>query len=323
MPAGILTLSFLSELGTETQYQYILRPWNESNPNWASATLLDGVRSISRSGLSANTNYEFYVRSYCDGSNQSTPVHIEFRTEMLEEVFEDIATATDNQTRLAALVGQTLNITINRPLTLNGDYCTLTLPFNLSASQIADPECPLHGFVIKEFESSEEKDGAVNVYLNQVYAIEAGKPYFVRYGGAPSDSRLTPLQFKNVTVARSTPVAAEDEGFTPHGVFNPYSLTANDETTLFLSSANTLYYPSADGTMNGFRAYIKVSGSMGAPIRRGAPVRICERENVATGVIDNSQKSKVESQKSKVLIDGQLLIIRDGKTYNAQGQLIR
>ncbi len=313
----------VSELGTETQYQYILRPWNESNPNWASATLLDGVRSISRSGLSANTNYEFYVRSYCDGSHQSTPVHIEFRTEMLEEAFEDIATATDNQTRLAALVGKTLNITINRPLTLNGDYCTLTLPFNLSASQIADPECPLHGFVIKEFESSEEKDGAVNVYLNQVYAIEAGKPYFVRYGGALSDSRLTPLQFKNVTVACSTPEAAEDEGFTPHGVFNPYSLIANDASTLFLSSANTLYYPSADGTMNGFRAYIKVSGSMGAPIRRGAPVRICERENVATGVIDNSQKSKVESQKSKVLIDGQLLIIRDGKTYNAQGQLIR
>ena len=313
----------VSELGTEDQYQYILRTWNESDPNWASATLLNGVRSISRSGLSANTNYEFYVRSYCDGSHQSTPVHIEFRTEMLEEVFEDIATATDNQTRLAALVGKTLNITINRPLTLNGDYCTLTLPFNLSASQIADPECPLHGFVIKEFESSEEKDGAVNVYLNQVYAIEAGKPYFVRYGGAPSDSRLTPLQFKNVTVACSTPEAAVDEGFTPHGVFNPYSLIANDASTLFLSSANTLYYPSANGTMNGFRAYIKVSGSMGAPIRRGAPVRICERENVATGVIDNSQKSKAESQKSKVLIDGQLLIIRDGKTYNAQGQLIR
>ncbi len=313
----------VSELGTEDQYQYILRTWNESDPNWASATLLNGVRSISRSGLSANTNYEFYVRSYCDASNQSTPVHIEFRTEMLEEVFEDVASATNNETRLAALVGQTLNITINRPLTLNGDYCTLTLPFNLSASQIADPECPLHGFVIKEFESSEEKDGAVNVYLNQVYAIEAGKPYFVRYGGALSDSRLTPLQFKNVTVTCSTPEAAVDGGFTPHGVFNPYSLIANDASTLFLSSANTLYYPSADGTMNGFRAYIKVSGSMGAPIRRGAPVRICERENVATGVIDNSQKSKVENQKSKVLIDGQLLIIRDGKTYNAQGQLIR
>ncbi len=313
----------VSELGTEDQYQYILRTWNESDPNWASATLLNGVRSISRSGLSANTNYEFYVRSYCDASNQSTPVHIEFRTEMLEEVFEDVASATNNETRLAALVGQTLNITINRPLTLNGDYCTLTLPFNLSASQIADPECPLHGFVIKEFESSEEKDGAVNVYLTQVYAIEAGKPYFVRYGGAPSGSTLTPLQFKNVTVACSTPEAAVDGGFTPHGVFNPYSLIANDASTLFLSSANTLYYPSANGTMNGFRAYIKVSGSMGAPIRRGAPVRICERENVATGVIDNSQKSKAESQKSKVLIDGQLLIIRDGKTYNAQGQLIR
>ena len=40
-------------------------------------------------------------------------------------------------------------------------------------------------------------------------------------------------------------------------------------------------------------------------------------EAVGTGV--ESQESKVESQKSKVLRNGQLLIIRDGKTYNAQG----
>ena len=40
-------------------------------------------------------------------------------------------------------------------------------------------------------------------------------------------------------------------------------------------------------------------------------------EAVGTGI--ESQESIVESQKSKVLRNGQLLIIRDGKTYNAQG----
>ncbi len=309
-----------SELGTETRYQYILRTWSADDPNWTSATLLDeDVREVSRSGLTANTDYEFYLRSYCDASHQSTPVRLEFKTELRDEVFEDVASATNNETRLEALIGQTLNVTINRPLLLNGDYCTLTLPFALSTVQLANVDCPLNGFVIKQFESSEEEEGVVNVYLNEVNAIEAGKPYFVRYAGEPSDDRLTPLVFRNVTIACSTPAAIDDDGFTPHGVFNPYPLVADDATTLFLSSNNTLYYPSANGTMNGFRAYVKVDEGMSAPIRRGVPIRICESKNTATDV--SGQQSEVSTQ--KVLRDGQLLIIRDGKTYNAQGLLVR
>ncbi len=310
-----------SARGGESNYQYISQVWSEEDPNWASATLIGSdVTELNLTGLTANREYEFYLRSYCGVSDQSTPVKITFTTLMKDEVFEDVSSATNNETRLAALNGQTLNITINRPLLLNGDFCTLTLPFNLSASQLADAECPLHGFVIKEFEYSEEGADGVNVYLTQVSSIEAGKPYFIRYAGEPSDERLTPLVFRNVTVARSTPADVTDGDFTPHGIFNPYPLVANDVTTLFLSSANTLYYPSADGTMNGFRAYIKIGGAMSAPVRRGAPIRICESKNVATGI---SQTENGASQTVKLIRDGQLLIIRDGKTYNAQGLLVR
>lgn len=313
-----------SARGTESNYQYIRQLWSEEDPDWSGATLIGSdVTELNLTGLTPNKDYEFYLRSYCGVSYQSTPVKITFHTLMKDEVFEDLASATDNESRLAALEGQTINITIKRPLLLNGDYCTLCLPFDLSASDIADPECPLHGFVIKEFAMSREASGEVNIYLNQVTSIEAGKPYFVRYAGEFSEDRLTPLIFRGVEIQLSTPVDEElTDGCTPHGIFNPYALTGGDQSTLFLSSNNTLYYPSADGTMNGFRAYIKVEDGdpISAPIRRGAPIRIVEQENTATG-IESVQPSEIRIQ--KVLRDGQMIIIREGKEYNAQGMRLQ
>ena len=53
-----------------------------------------------------------------------------------------------------------------------------------------------------------------------------------------------------------------------------------------------------------------------------APMRIRYVENTATGIDEtNSQKSKVESR--KMIENGQLFIIRDGKTYNALGQVVK
>ena len=312
-----------SARGGESNYQYIRQVASAADPNWASATLIgNDVTELNITGLNANTKYEFYLRSYCGVSDQSTPVKVEFTTLMKDEVFEDLASATNNETRLAALEGQTINMTIKRPLLLNGDYCTLCLPFNLSASEIANPECPLHGFVIKEFEMSQAASGAVNIYLNQVTSIEAGKAYFVRYAGEPSEDRLTPMTFRSVEIVLSTPLDEElSDDCTPHGVFNPYDLVANDETTLFLSSNNTLYYPSANGTMNGFRAYIKVGGELSAPIRRGAPIRIVEKENTATG-LDQITNDK-SPMTNKILRDGQIIIIRDGKEYNVMGIMVK
>ena len=311
-----------SDRGTESKYQYIRQIWSEDAPNWASATLTSSnVTELNLTGLTANKEYEFYLRSYCGVSDQSTPVKITFKTLMKDEVFEDVATATNNESRLANLEEQTINMIIKRPLLRNGDYCTLCLPFDLSAAQIADSECPLHGFVIKEFDKSTESSGAVNIYLNQVTSIVAGKAYFVRYAGEASDEALTPLTFNGVKIKVSTPVDVDvEDDCTPHGVFNPYPLAKDDVNTLFLSSNNTLYYPSANGTMNGFRAYIKVGGAMSAPIRNGAIIRIVEKENTATGV-GEVQGDNVQC--TKVLRDGQIIIIRDGKEYNVMGNQIR
>ncbi len=314
----------VSNLGTETRYQYICRLYDDADPNWASATLLgENVREVNLSGLTANRDYEFYLRSYCSVSDQSTPVRVEFKTLMKDEFFADVASATNNESRLAALNNQTINMIIERPLLRNGDYCTLCLPFNLSAAQIADSECPLHGFVIKEFEHSEDKTDEVDLYLRQVTSIEAGKPYFVRYAGAPTDERLTPLRFNAVKIILSTPIVIENEDAAqPQGVFNPFALTGGDNTTFFLSSNNTLYYASANGTMNGFRAYVHIdpSSPLGMAIRRGAPMRIREGAQTPTA-IDNVQRDNVQG--TKILRDGKLYLMYEGKMYDVQGRVVK
>ena len=314
----------VSNLGTETRYQYICRLYDDADPNWASATLLgENVREVNLSGLTANRDYEFYLRSYCSVSDQSTPVRVEFKTLMKDEFFADVASATNNESRLAAIEGQTVNVIIERPLLRNGDYCTLCLPFNLSAAQIADSECPLHGFVIKEFEHSEDKTDEVDLYLRQVTSIEAGKPYFVRYAGAPTDERLTPLRFNAVKIILSTPIVIENEDAAqPQGVFNPYALIGGDNTTFFLSSNNTLYYASANGTMNGFRAYVHIdpSSPLGMAIRRGAPMRIHEGAQTPTA-IDNVQRDNVQG--TKILRDGKLYLMYEGKMYDVQGRVVK
>ena len=313
-----------SERGTEAHYQYIKRIWDESDPNWASATLISSsVLELDLTSLTPNKDYEFYLRSYCSPSDQSTPVKVEFKTATADIVFADVASATDNEIRLAAIEGQTVNVIIERPLLRNGDYCTLCLPFDLSASQIANPECPLHGFVIKEFEHSENKTDEVDLYLRQVTSIEAGKPYFVRYAGAPTDERLTPLTFRDVTIQCHTPVDVESgDAAQPHGVFNPFALTGGDNTTFFLSSNNTLYYASANGTMNGFRAYVHIdpSSPLGMAIRRGAPMRIREGAQTPTA-IDNVQRDNVQG--TKILRDGKLYLMYEGKMYDVQGRVVK
>lgn len=313
-----------SERGTESNYQYINKIWSESDPNWSSAiTVSSSVTELNLTDLTPNKDYEFYLRSYCGVSDQSTPVKVEFKTLVAEEVFEDSPSANNNEARLADLHNQTVSITLNRPLPRNGDYSTICLPFDLTATQIADPDCPLHGFVIKEFDHSGNGEARVNLYLKQVTSIEAGKPYFVRYAGAPTDVALTPLRFLNVKVTASTPAAGEGDDCMAQGIFNPHSLVANDQNTLFLSANNTLYYPTANGTMNGFRVYISVAD--GSPIhnaiRNGLPISVCEQESTTT-TIDSVTQTESTGKGTKIIRNGQLYIIYKGTMYNVQGKRI-
>ena len=218
--------------------------------------------------------------------------------------------------------GNARNITINRPLLRNGDYNTLCVPFNLSAEQLADPACPLYNCSISELTDMWVAGNELRLLMSPVSSIEAGKPYLVRYKGEAS--KLTEMVFSGVTVSASAGSTTNANGATMYGVLEPTNLEVNNQNYLFLVAGNQLNWPNADSPIKSFRAYFVIDGSNSgsAPVRRGMPARIVEHYDTATDAeAVSGQQSVVSCQ--KIIRDGQLIIIRNGVEYNAQGQLVK
>jgi hypothetical protein len=93
-------------------------------------------------------------------------------------------------------------------------------------------------------------------------------------------------------------------------------LTLNDHNTLFVGGNNTLYWPNTNLGLKGFRAYFSVPAGGAHPVKKGTPARIVTSQNVTTGV-ESIQPSAVSVQ--KIIRDGQVVIIRDGKRYTVLG----
>lgn len=68
--------------GSETQWQYLCLSASTTlnDSHWASSTLTSST-SATIDGLSSSTNYKFYLRAYCDASDQSKPVVNAFQTD--------------------------------------------------------------------------------------------------------------------------------------------------------------------------------------------------------------------------------------------------
>ena len=98
------------------------------------------------------------------------------------------------------------------------------------------------------------------------------------------------------------------------------TMVALDENNLFLGANNTLYWPTGDTRLRGFRSYFKIptSGVNAAP--KNTPARIVTRSEVATDV-EIVQSDKV--QPTKLIENGQLYILHNGTKYNVQGQVVK
>lgn len=97
----------------------------------------------------------------------------------------------------AATAGGLYNVALsNHTIYADGEWNTLTLPFSLTADQIA--ASPLADFTIKELSSSTsdlEGEGTITLNFADATSIEAGKPYIVKWHPANVDllirSKLT------------------------------------------------------------------------------------------------------------------------------------
>ena len=236
----------------------------------------------------------------------------------------DPNSASEIETFLTTYDGQTIDeLIIDRPV-LNNMYNTLCLPFDMNAAQIAASS--LNGVIIREFTGASVEGTTLNLSVGDpVNAVVAGRPYFVQYSAA---SQLDDLHFEGVTINNAVldNMAVTFDGVTFKGTFTPFVMPNGlsfQGGYLFLGQNNQLFWPNTNNPLKPFRAYFYVdveSSTPGnAPKYRGMPARIVEGKNVTTGV-ENAQSA---NQSTKVIVNGQLIIIKNDVRYNAQGQIVK
>lgn len=159
----------------------------------------------------------------------------------------------NNSTTLSTYNGKVADVTLQRTLQTGG-WNTFCAPFS-----VATPT----GWTVKTLSDSslDSETGTLTLTFANAASIEAGKPYLVKVASAVKN----PV-FESVTIAGSTTTTETTcADFVP--VMNPTALTGGDHSVLFVTGGNKLTYPTADGSINAFRAYFQLKGDAPAKAR--------------------------------------------------------
>lgn len=176
----------------------------------------------------------------------------------------------------------------------NGNYGTICLP---RASSV------IEGATMYRIVGGNASEG---ITIEEVASMEAGKPYIFQ---ATADQ---------LTVTMTGARADVQEA---NGLIGNLGATAMDvPTDAYVLKNNQLYLVNSVVTIAPNRAYIDMSAiSTIAPVQ-GAKRRVIATYNQATGV-ENVQEGNVQC--TKLIRNGQLLILRDGQFFNAMGAPVK
>ena len=187
----------------------------------------------------------------------------------------------------------------------SGNWGTICLPFDVAASDYAGAKV----YKVVSFASDEK----VGLLLDQVDGLEAGKPYFFQ---AESDA----VKFGYVRTGDAA-VAGNENGL--YGTIEGETVSGEGyyvlQNNLLCPTYNAATGEDVEVTLGKNRAYLKFSEvpefDEAAPAPGRRVITIQQTENTTTA-IDN-QRSTTGIQ--KLLRDGQMVIVHDGKTYNVLG----
>lgn len=221
----------------------------------------------------------------------------------------DLEEEADNSGTISSLDAQKASVRLKDRTIRTGGYNTLCLPFDLDAAQLA--ASPLAGATVFEFSNAYLGEDNLDIRFAPTDHIKAGKPYL-----ATVDADIAQPVFCGVTISNATPQRLEGSSLDFVGTFDP--ITTLPETALYIVG-DELHRNSASVGINAFRAYFDVPA--GAPaLAPSVRMRIVTHQDQATGMDEIVNR---QSSNSKCIKDGQLIIIRDGVEYNAQGARIR
>ena len=210
----------------------------------------------------------------------------------------------DNSATLTKYNGKTVHAQVKRTFVADGGYYTICLPFDLKASKI--------GIAYQVTDITEHvAEKGFNMVFSVVSELKAGQPYLIL------PNNLTDPIFKDVTISYNdknkgeTVVHAEGAGinFDMIGKINGAGKTNG---LYWVGTSGYFYNDNTD--ILGLRTYFSITDNNGTPLNIRA--RVVVNENAATGVdnITNTDNTTI-----KVIENGQLIIIRNGEKFNAQG----
>jgi len=272
---------------------------------------------------------------------------------LVKTVTPTVLDETDNlatfTTKLAAADDYNFAI-VNRTLKKDSTLYTLCLPFdvpNVDAS-------PLVGAEIFEFKGG-TVSGAIGSEVLQLNmsrltgkGLTQGVPYLLRWAKTSPVETLSTLRFYNVKNWDDDTDAATDPGNTTikfHGVYPKahipgYTSSSVKHYNFFLGANDSIYWPddanyteAAGHNMKGFRAYFYIVTAeypFSAPARQSiqAVWKINEGFGSATGTEAVTGYGLPGTGyglpgTGKLLRDGKVILVIDGKMYDLQGQEIR
>ena len=307
--------SYRLDVAEDSAFQHILAAYN--NLEISDGTCADVENLI------ATNDYYWRVRSVNSAGGQSASS----APRRVKLVGSEPALTAENDNTIEDDLGQYLgnqnmNIIVNRTLWKDGAFNTLCLPFDLSAAQIAAHDklagCELYTFDYADVLGTAQLD----IHVSHATSITAGVPYLIKW--ANTGETIDNLLFSGVTITTDQGLSVGEEGQVQFvGILGKHTLPYENVNNLFLGANNTLYWPLDDGTsLKGFRAYFSIptSGPQAAP--KNTPARIVMGQQVATDIENTSNEKIGKCENAKILRNGQLFIIRDGKTYDFFGRLV-
>ena len=286
--------------GTEYKLQYAT---NGMACYWTSSKHSDGQRASALFNLQVIGDNDFKYSTLHNGWYGDNNIGQSVRLAKVSSTLVEIG-GGDNSAVITANAGKEMDVQVNRTFKANDGYYTICLPFTIDADEIG-----------KAYQVTSISDaGAEGFYMvfNEVTELVAGQPYLIE----PND--LTNPIFEDVTIVNTTgdTVTATGAGinFEMVGVINGGGKTELGQYWV----GEKGYFYNGDGTQTtdklGLRVLFNITNTEGQRVNVRA--RVVLGENAATGLnnITNGENTTI-----KVIENGQLVIIRNGEKFNAQG----
>ena len=212
-------------------------------------------------------------------------------------VFED---EQDYSTLLTQYAGEQVNVQVERAL-YNDGWNTLTIPFDVAASQIGN----IKAYQVNKVVANSANE--IELILTDVSTLKAGQPYLIE---VLSGRNIWGFEANGVVIKNeehTVTVSGANTTVTMHGVLNTTGETTNG--LYWIGDGGYLYNDDVDKL--GLRAYFSITTPSGIAPR----MRVTTSENEATGVDNIATGENVV----KTIVNGQLIITVDGVKYNVQG----